>query len=119
MSNENVAAPDPTVFVAVFNQNWDNARHIKTERISFMNAICLVSLCANEQLSKGFAPPRLRDAKATISADSEIALSGPVPVAQFLLSQRQRAVIAGRACLKVEFVRQGQYAAQQFLEPKR
>lgn len=24
-----------------------------------------------------------------------------------------------RACLKVEFVRQGQYAAQQFLEPKR
>jgi hypothetical protein len=43
MSNELLAAPDPTVFVAVFNQNWDNARHIKTERISFMTAFSLVS----------------------------------------------------------------------------
>ncbi len=43
MSNETLAPPDPTVFVAVFNQNWDNARHIKSERISFMTAFSLVS----------------------------------------------------------------------------
>lgn len=94
MSNETLGTFDPTVFVAVCNQNWDNARHIKTERISFTNAICLVSPGANEPLSKGFAPPRLRDPKATIAADSEIALSVPVPVAQFLLGQKERAVIA-------------------------
>ncbi|MGZ5545480.1 MAG: hypothetical protein ACXWIU_12470, partial [Limisphaerales bacterium] len=43
MSNETLAASDRTVFVAVFNQNWDNARHIKAERISFMTAFSLVS----------------------------------------------------------------------------
>ena len=43
MSNETLPAPDRTVFVAVFNQNWDNARHIKAERISFMTAFSLVS----------------------------------------------------------------------------
>ena len=42
MSNETLAAPDRTVFVAVFNQNWDNARHIKAERISFMNAYSVI-----------------------------------------------------------------------------
>jgi hypothetical protein len=30
-------------FAAVFNQNWENVRHVKTERISFMNAYSLVS----------------------------------------------------------------------------
>ena len=37
MSNETPAAIDPEIFEAVFSQNWDNARHIKSERISFMN----------------------------------------------------------------------------------
>ena len=32
MSNEAPAAIDPDMFAAVFNQNWDNARHIKSER---------------------------------------------------------------------------------------
>ena len=31
------------MFVAVFNENWENARHIKSERISFMNAFSLIS----------------------------------------------------------------------------
>ena len=32
MSNEAPAAIDPDMFAAVFSQNWDNARHIKSER---------------------------------------------------------------------------------------
>jgi len=43
MSNQTPAFTDPVIFVAVFNQNWENARHIKTERISFMNAFSLIS----------------------------------------------------------------------------
>ena len=43
MSNETPAATDPTMFAAVFKENWENARHIKTERISFMNAYSLIS----------------------------------------------------------------------------
>ena len=35
MSNEASAATDPTMFAAVFKENWDNARYIKSERISF------------------------------------------------------------------------------------
>jgi hypothetical protein len=42
MSNETPAAIDPQIFEAVFIQNWDNARHIKSERISFMNAYSVI-----------------------------------------------------------------------------
>ena len=42
MSNETPAAIDPEIFEAVFSQNWDNARHIKSERISFMNAYSVI-----------------------------------------------------------------------------
>ena len=31
-----------TCFAAVFSQNWDNARHIKNERISFINAYSVI-----------------------------------------------------------------------------
>jgi hypothetical protein len=43
MNNETPAVTDPTIFAAVFNENWQNVRHIKTERISFMNAYSLIS----------------------------------------------------------------------------
>ena len=36
---ENYAA---VMFAAVFTQNWDNARHIKSERLSFMNAYSVI-----------------------------------------------------------------------------
>ena len=40
MNNETQSNP---LFAAAFNQNWENARHVKTERISFMNAYSLIS----------------------------------------------------------------------------
>ena len=43
MNKENPAVTDATIFAAVFNENWQNARHIKSERISFMNAFSLIS----------------------------------------------------------------------------
>lgn len=44
MSSETpTAVTDPTIFAAVFNENWQNARNIKSERISFMNTFSLVS----------------------------------------------------------------------------
>ena len=42
MTNETPAAIDPEMFAAVFSQNWDNARYIKSERISFMNAYSVI-----------------------------------------------------------------------------
>src|SRR5678809_1389879 len=42
MSNETPAAIDPDMFAAVFSENWDNARYIKSERISFMNAYSVI-----------------------------------------------------------------------------
>jgi hypothetical protein len=42
MSNESPAAIDPDIFAAVFSENWDNARYIKSERISFMNAYSVI-----------------------------------------------------------------------------
>ena len=30
------------MFAAVFSENWDNARYIKSERISFMNAYSVI-----------------------------------------------------------------------------
>ena len=44
MSNETPAAIDPDMFAAVFSENWDNARYIKSERISFMNAYSVTSV---------------------------------------------------------------------------
>jgi xanthine/uracil permease len=43
MNKEIPAGTDATLFAAVFNENWQNARHIKSERISFMNAYSLIS----------------------------------------------------------------------------
>ena len=43
MSNETPAATDPDMFAAVFSENWQNARNIKSERISFMNTFSLIS----------------------------------------------------------------------------
>jgi hypothetical protein len=42
MSKQTPAAVDPEIFAAVFSENWDNARHIKSERISFMNAYSVI-----------------------------------------------------------------------------
>jgi hypothetical protein len=42
MNKETPAVTD-TMFTAVFNENWQNARHIKSERLSFMTAFSLVS----------------------------------------------------------------------------
>ena len=33
---------DPDMFAAVFSENRDNARYIKSERISFMNAYSVI-----------------------------------------------------------------------------
>ena len=43
MNKENPAVTNSSMFAAVFNENWQNARHIKSERISFMNAFSLIS----------------------------------------------------------------------------
>jgi xanthine/uracil permease len=43
MSNEAPTDLDSKMFAAVFSENWQNARHIKAERISFMNAYSLIS----------------------------------------------------------------------------
>lgn len=43
MTNETPDASNPALFAAVFNQNWENVRHVKNERISFMNAYSLIS----------------------------------------------------------------------------
>jgi hypothetical protein len=34
---------DPNIFEPVFRQNWENARHIKSERIWFMNIFSVIS----------------------------------------------------------------------------
>lgn len=43
MTNETPGPSNPVLFAAVFNQNWENVRHVKNERISFMNAYSLIS----------------------------------------------------------------------------
>jgi hypothetical protein len=43
MSNKPAADLDSKMFAAVFSENWQNARHIKTERISFMTTFSLIS----------------------------------------------------------------------------
>jgi hypothetical protein len=43
MNDETPDASNPVVFAAVFNQNWENVRHLKNERISFLSAYSLIS----------------------------------------------------------------------------
>jgi len=43
MNKEIPGGTDPRMFAAVFNENWQNARHIKSERISYINAFSLIS----------------------------------------------------------------------------
>ncbi len=43
MSQEDSLTANPAVFTTVFQQNWENVRHIKSERIWFMNTFCLIS----------------------------------------------------------------------------
>ncbi len=43
MNKENPAVTDASMFAAVFNENWQNARHIKSERLSFMSTFSLIS----------------------------------------------------------------------------
>jgi hypothetical protein len=43
MSSETPTVSDSTIFATVFRENWENARHIKTERISFLNTFSLIS----------------------------------------------------------------------------
>ena len=43
-----MAEKKPTLFerrmlLAVYQQNWENARHIKNERLSFTNIYCIVA----------------------------------------------------------------------------
>ena len=43
MNRENPAVTDASMFAAVFNENWQNARHIKSERISFLTTFSLIN----------------------------------------------------------------------------
>lgn len=43
MSNEPPGDLDSKMFAAVFSENWQNARHIKTERISFLTTFSLIT----------------------------------------------------------------------------
>ena len=43
MSNETSSPTDPTIFAAVYNENWQSVRNIKTERLSFMNTFSVIS----------------------------------------------------------------------------
>ena len=42
-TSENSTAINPAIFATIFQQNWENARHIKGERIWFMNTYSLIS----------------------------------------------------------------------------
>lgn len=43
MSNKPPTDLDSKMFAAVFSENWQNARHIKTERISFLTTFSLIT----------------------------------------------------------------------------
>ena len=43
MNDKAPPASDPALFAMIFQQNWENARHIKSERIWFMNTCALIS----------------------------------------------------------------------------
>jgi len=42
-SGEEPLATDPEVFAAIFQQNWENVRHIKSERMWFLNTHAITS----------------------------------------------------------------------------
>ena len=48
------------MFSAVFSENWQNVRHIKNERISFMNAYSLISAGVLTLLQNVQAPDLMR-----------------------------------------------------------
>ena len=43
MPNQSPTNLDLKMFAAVFSENWQNARHIKTERISFLTTYSLIT----------------------------------------------------------------------------
>jgi hypothetical protein len=43
MNNKPAADLDSKMFATVFSENWQNARHIKSERISFMTTFSIIS----------------------------------------------------------------------------
>lgn len=43
MNDQAPTASNPALFAMIFQQNWENARHIKSERIWFMNTYALIS----------------------------------------------------------------------------
>lgn len=43
MSNQPPADVDSKMFAAVFSENWQNARHIKSERISFLTTYSIIT----------------------------------------------------------------------------
>jgi hypothetical protein len=43
MTSDTPGPSNPVFFAAVFNQNWENVRNVKSERISFMNAYSLIA----------------------------------------------------------------------------
>lgn len=43
MNEKSDSGPYSKMFAAVFGENWQNARHIKTERISFLTTFSLVT----------------------------------------------------------------------------
>jgi hypothetical protein len=61
MQPENSTAINPAIFATIFQQNWENARYIKSERISFMNAYSLISAGAVSvlQIMRGEVPLQL------------------------------------------------------------
>ena len=42
-SGEEPLATNPEVFAAIFQQNWENVRHIKSERMWFLNTHAITS----------------------------------------------------------------------------
>jgi hypothetical protein len=53
MSNETSAAIDPTIWNAVFQENWANVRHVKSERIWFTNIFSIITAGALSLLHVG------------------------------------------------------------------
>ncbi len=43
MNNNDTNAQHPVLFASIYQQNWENARHIKSERIWFMNTYAFIS----------------------------------------------------------------------------
>jgi hypothetical protein len=43
MTDQSPIATNPSLFATIYQQNWENIRHIKSERIWFMNTYALIS----------------------------------------------------------------------------